>query len=283
MCTKPTATNEDAKDPALDSNDFVWEEDSEGEGSKTIGKTEAMFQGVGGMTFSAEMAEKWLRGEREPSQDDCSLESLEEKVTELERFSTARFYALGVEEDVGKVTDEIRKRLREKKLDDNRMADDELHRFYLARGRDMDNTVHQVSEVLEWRITNQPNGHFELEEFEIEYKRNKVVFLGYDRLGRACLLVRAKMHDGTLYPKKTDECTQTLAKFVVHVFDSVIVQLDKEHTGDRFVMIVDLEDSNKALARGASIETLLFASKFFPERLGAVWVLNGTFALLPTM
>jgi len=269
FCTKPTVTSDECggERTSLGLEDV----EKEGEG----GQTEALFRGVGTKTFSAEMAEKWLRGERSPSEDEISVEELDDKVNELDRFATARFYALGVDEDVGRAVDEMRRELRKRKLDDNRLGDDEMRRFYVGRGRVVQDAIEYVAEILEWRQKHQPNGHFEFEEFETEYRRNKVAFLGYDRLGRACLLVRAKMHDGSLYKLKTDEATKTFSKYVIHVFDSVIAATDRKGLSDRFVMVVDLQDSNKALVKGATIETLLYLAKFFPERLGAVWVLNG--------
>lgn len=269
LCTRPAADEgidlEEARSLGL--------EDAETEGQG--GRTEALFRDVGNKTFSAEMAEKWMRGEGNPSEDHVSVAELDEKMSELDRFATARFYELGVDEDVGTAVDQMRKQLRKRKLDDNRFGDDEMRRFYVGRGRVVDDAVEYVAEILQWRQENQPNGHFEFEEFEPEYLRNKVAFLGYDRTGRACLLVRARMHDGSLYKHKTDEATKTFSKYVIHVFDSVIAATDRNGTSDRFVMVVDLADSNRALVKGATIETLLYFTKFFPERLGAVWVLNG--------
>lgn len=268
-CTRPVADGGEVWD---DTRNFGLED---AEPDDQGGKTEALFRGVGTKTFSAEMAEKWMRGEGNPSEDKLSVEELDREMSELDRFATARFYELGVDEDVGNAIDQMRKELRKRQLEENRLGDDEMRRFYFGRGRVVGDAVEYVAEILQWRQENQPNGHFEFEEFEPEYLRNKVAFLGYDRSGRACLLVRARMHDGSLYKHKTDDATKTFSKYVIHVFDSVVAATDRNGASDRFVMVVDLADSNKALVKGATIETLLYLTKFYPERLGAVWVLNG--------
>eukprot|EP01090_Pellita_catalonica_P018294 TRINITY_DN5852_c0_g1_i1.p1 TRINITY_DN5852_c0_g1~~TRINITY_DN5852_c0_g1_i1.p1 ORF type:complete len:595 (+),score=119.17 TRINITY_DN5852_c0_g1_i1:122-1786(+) len=154
-----------------------------------------------------------------------------------------------------------------------RMSDNDLWRFLVARSWDIPATVKQLQDFFAWRKDYQPTKIL-ASQVQNEISHQKIITCGKNKANRPLLVVFAKKHNSKI---STPE--QTL-RFACYVLEEAIRMMKDTPSIMTFDVIVDMRDVGWGqIDLGFAKTAAQTLQQFYPERLGKLICVNCGFVI----